>query len=146
MEVWPTVFPSESDEMEPAIDIQQLAGHKIAFWRREKQYGADQIGFHLRALDASLLGAYFLIRGINLSPFRDHETGADRVDANIVVAQLTGHSPRHSDQSAFRSHVVNIVWIAGQCDVRRNIDNLSLLLLLQYTGRRPWRRAMSRAR
>src|SRR5215813_10252628 len=124
------VFPSESHEMEPAIDIQQLAGHKVAFWRREKQYGADQIGFDLRSLDASLLSAYFLIRGINLSPFSDHETGAHRVDADIVVAQLTCHGPSHSDQSTFRSHIVNIVRIAGQCDVGRNVDNLSLLLLL----------------
>ena len=74
-----TTFQSESDEMEPAVNVQQLAGHKVAFWRREKQYGADQIGFDLRSLDASLLGAYFLIRGINLSPFRDHETGAHRL-------------------------------------------------------------------
>src|SRR5262249_55013407 len=130
MEVWPTVFPSESDEMEPAIDIQQLAGHKIAFWRREKQYGADQIGFDLRSLDASLLGANFLIRGINLSPFRNHETGAHRVDADVVVAQLTRHSASHRDQRPFRSYIMNIVRIAGQCDVRRNVDDLSLLLLL----------------
>src|SRR5262249_23095276 len=123
-------FQAESDKIKPAVDVQQLAGHKIAFWRREKQYGADQIGFDLRSLDASLLGAYFLIRRIDLSPFRDHETGAHRVDADIVVAQLTRHGPSHSDQSAFRSHVVNVVWIAGQCDVRRNVDNLSLLLLL----------------
>src|SRR5262249_21278447 len=130
MEAWPPLSHSESDEMEPAVDVQQLAGHKVAFWRREKQYGADQIGFDLRSLDASLLGAYFLIRGINLSPFRDHETGAYRVDADIVVAQLTRHGASHRDQRPFRSHIMNIVRIAGQGDVRRNIDNLSLLQLL----------------
>src|SRR5262249_26435577 len=130
MEVWPTVFPSESDEMEPAIDIQQLAGHKSAFWRRQKQYGADQIGFDLRSLEASLLGAYFLIRGINLSPFRDNETGAHRVDANIVITQLTGHGTSHRDQRPLRSHIVNVVRIAGQGNVRRNIDDLSLFLPL----------------
>jgi hypothetical protein len=31
--------------MEPAVHIQQLAGHKIAFWGRSKQYGTDPIGF-----------------------------------------------------------------------------------------------------
>src|SRR5215510_16273134 len=130
------VFPCESDEIKPAVDVQQLAGHKIAFWRREKQYGADQIGFDLRSLDASLLGAYFLIRGINLSPFRDHETVAHRVDADVVVAQFTRHGASHRDQRPFRSHVVNVVWIAGQGDVRGNVDDLSLLLLLHmwYDG------------
>src|SRR5215475_7588073 len=118
MEAWPPLSHSESDEMEPAVDVQQLASHKVAFWRREKQYGSDQIAFDLRSLDASLLGAYLLIRRINLSPFRDHETGAHRVDADIVVAQLTGHSASHRDQSAFRSHIVDVVRIASQGDVR----------------------------
>src|SRR5262245_48575658 len=101
MEAWPPLSHSESDETEPAVDVQQLASHKIAFWRREKQYGADQIGFDLRSLDASLLGAYFLIHRINLPPFRDHETGAHRVDADVVVAQFTGHGASHRDQRPF---------------------------------------------
>src|SRR5262245_66673695 len=110
MEAWPPLSHSESDETEPAVDVQQLASHKVAFWRSEKQYGADQIGFDLRSLDASLLGAYFLIRRIDLSPFRDHETGAHRVDADHVVSYSTRHDPSHCVQSACRTHVVHVSW------------------------------------
>jgi len=30
-----------SDEMKPAVHIQQLPRHEIALWRRQKEHGAD---------------------------------------------------------------------------------------------------------
>lgn len=58
---------SLSHEMKPAVDVEQLAGHEIAFGRGQKEHGADQVVFHLRALDAALIALSFRAkRGIFL--------------------------------------------------------------------------------
>jgi hypothetical protein len=54
--------------MKPTADVEELAGHEIAFERGQKEHGADQVVFHLRALDAALLSANFSYSGSTLRP------------------------------------------------------------------------------
>jgi hypothetical protein len=98
--------------MQRTADVEELAGHEIAFERGQKEHGADQIVFHLRALDAALLSANFFIFGIDFAPLSHDEAGLTVftqkrgifLDATLsaCLVELTG--TRHIDRNGLHSY------------------------------------------
>src|SRR6266576_40029 len=54
--------------MRPAVDVERLPRHEIAFGDHSKSTVPDPIVFYLRALEAALLGADLFVLGIDLVP------------------------------------------------------------------------------
>src|SRR5215813_15572041 len=94
-----------------AVDVDRLAGDEVAVVGGEEDDGADEVLGLLIALEGAFFSAVGELLGREsafLLRARDRKPGRDRVDADVVWAQLARERAREADHAGLRRHVVKI--------------------------------------